>query len=72
VREVPNLECTVRGIHTIDGGSHPLPVWYVFRALLPQLEEGWVAALADYHAILFDSIVSYQHALKELESVAGM
>jgi len=32
VREVPNLECTVRGIHTIDGGSHPLPVPYVFRA----------------------------------------
>jgi len=41
-------------------------------SLPPQLEEGWVAALADYHAILFDSIVLYQHALKDLDSVAGM
>jgi len=32
VREAPNLERTVRGIHTIDGGSRPLPVCYVFRA----------------------------------------
>ena len=32
VREAPNLERTVKGIHTIDGGSRPLPVWYVFRA----------------------------------------
>ena len=34
VREAPNLERTVRGlgIHTIDGGSRPLPVWHVFRA----------------------------------------
>ena len=32
VREAPKLERTVRGIHTIDGGSRPLPVWYVFRA----------------------------------------
>jgi len=23
--------CTVRGIHTIDGGSRPLPVWYIFH-----------------------------------------
>jgi len=32
VREAPNLERTVRGIHTIDEGSHPLSVSYVFRA----------------------------------------
>jgi len=32
VREAPNLERMVRAIHTIDGGSRPLPVWYVFRA----------------------------------------
>ena len=32
MREAPNLERTVRGIHTIDGGSHPLPVPYVFHA----------------------------------------
>ena len=32
MREAPNLERTVRGIHTIDGGSRPLPVWHVFRA----------------------------------------
>jgi len=32
VREAPKLERTVRGIHTIDGGSRPLPAWYIFRA----------------------------------------
>jgi len=32
VREAPNLKRKVRGIHTIEGGSHPLLVWYVFRA----------------------------------------
>jgi len=32
VREAPNLERKVRGIHTIEGGSRPLPVWYVFCA----------------------------------------
>ena len=32
MREAPNLERKVRGIHTIDGGSRPLPVWYAFRA----------------------------------------
>jgi len=32
VREAPNLECTVRGIHTIDEGSCPLSVSYVFHA----------------------------------------
>jgi len=25
------MECKVRGMHTIDGGSRPLPVWYVFH-----------------------------------------
>jgi len=30
--EAPNLECTVRGIHTIDRGSRLLSVLYVFRA----------------------------------------
>jgi len=28
MREAPNLERTVRGIRTIDGGSHPLLVSY--------------------------------------------
>ena len=32
MREAPNFERTVRGIHTIDGGSRPLSVSYVFRA----------------------------------------
>ena len=32
MREAPNLESTVRGIHTIDGGSHPLLVSYFVLA----------------------------------------
>ena len=28
VREAPHLERTVKGIHTIDGGSRQLPVWW--------------------------------------------
>ena len=32
VREAPNLKRTVRGIHTIYGWSHPLPVSYIFCA----------------------------------------
>jgi len=32
MREAPNLEHTVRGIHTIGGGSHPLLVSYVLCA----------------------------------------
>ena len=31
VREAPNLSRTVRWIHTVDGGSHPLPVLYAFH-----------------------------------------
>jgi len=29
MREAPNLECMVRGINTVDGGSCLLPVLYV-------------------------------------------
>ena len=32
MREAPNLEHTVREIHTINGGSHPLLVSYIFCA----------------------------------------
>ena len=30
VRETSNFRCKVRWIHTIDEGSHPLPVMYAF------------------------------------------
>jgi len=33
IRETPNLECTVRGIDTIDGGSHLLPISYIFNII---------------------------------------
>ena len=32
LREAPNLEHMVRGIHTVDGGSCPLPLSYAFCA----------------------------------------
>jgi len=30
MKETPNFGHMVRWIHTIDGGSHPLPVLYAF------------------------------------------
>ena len=45
MREAPNLERMVRGIRTIDRGSRPLPVSYVFHA---SMSDYWLWLIIDH------------------------
>jgi len=47
VRETPNFGCIVRWVHTINGGSCPLPVLYAFHASAS--DYSWWPIIDNFH-----------------------